>query len=149
MTGILWVFVCQQMCSIYTGKKEQIIFCYEKPYNKIIGFHFTWQVSKSPGKQINLMCFKFGPADLRSKSMTAWYIISATWSLGYPSCPVPMAGNTRVVYDESLAASKHFLINSVRTYWKFRLINNIFFIVSIIFKLFWLKTVNRILTKSK
>lgn len=97
LTGILWVFVCEQMCSIYTGKKEQIIFCYEKPYNKIIGFHFTWQVSKSPGKQINLMCFKFGPADLRSKSMTAWYIISATWSLGYPSCPVPMAGNTRVV----------------------------------------------------
>lgn len=97
LTGILWVFVCEQMCSIYTGKKEQIIFCYEKPYNKIIGFHFTSQVSKSPGKQINLMCFKFGPADLRSKSMTAWYIISATWSLGYPSCPVPMAGNTRVV----------------------------------------------------
>lgn len=104
-----------------------------------ICFCFTSQVSKSPGKQINFMCFKFGPADLRSKSMMVWYIISATWSLGYPSCPVPMAGNTRVVQDESLASSKHFLINSIRTYWKFRFINNCIIFLIIIFELFRLR----------
>lgn len=82
------------------------------------------------------MCFKFGLVDLRLKLMTVWYIILVIWFLGYFSCFVFMVGNIRVVYDELLVVFKYFFINLVRIYWKFRLINNIFFIVSIIFKLF-------------